>query len=127
MMEIAALIAVGLIGLVILFQIALAFGAPWGKAAWGGGNEGKLPERLRLASAFSALILALAAWVILASAGLIDSTPVPESWLTPLTWALTAYFGIGTVANSISRSKVERLWGPVSLVIAVCCGVVAAS
>jgi len=126
-METAARLAVGLIGLVILFQIALVVGAPWGKAAWGGANDGKLPGNLRLASAMSALVLAFASWVILAGAGLIDSSPVPESWLTPLTWALSAYFGIGAVANSISRSKVERLWGPVSLVIAVCCGIVAAA
>lgn len=126
-METAAIIAAGLIGLLILFQIALALGAPWGKAAWGGGNEGTLPRKLRLASAFSALVLALAAWVILAAAGLIDSSPVPESWLTPLMWGLTGYFAIGALLNTISRSKVERIWGPVSLIVAVCCGLVAAA
>lgn len=126
-METAALIAAGLIGVLILFQIALALGAPWGKAAWGGGHEGKLPRKLRLASAISALVLALAAWVILAAAGLIDSSPVPESWLTPLMWVLTGYFGIGALLNTISRSKAERIWGPISLIIAVCCGLVAAA
>jgi hypothetical protein len=126
-MEIAALIAAALIGLLILFQIALALGAPWGRAAWGGGHEGKLPPKLRLASAISTLVLALAAWVVLAAGGLIDSSPVPESWLTPLVWVLTGYFGIGAVLNIISRSKVERIWGPVSLIIAVCCGLVAAA
>jgi hypothetical protein len=64
--------------------------------------------------------------VILAAAGLIES-PVPESWLTPLVWVLTAYFGMGAVLNTISRSKVERIWGPVSLIIAICCGLVAAA
>lgn len=126
-METAALVAAGLIGLLILFQIALALGAPWGEAAWGGGNKGQLPQKLRLASGISSLVLALAAWVILAAAGLTDSSPVPESWLTPLMWVLTAYFGLGALLNTISRSRLERIWGPVSLVIAVCCAIVAAA
>jgi hypothetical protein len=35
-MQVAAVIAVVLLGVVCLFQIALALGAPLGKAAWGG-------------------------------------------------------------------------------------------
>jgi hypothetical protein len=29
--------------------------------------------------------------------------------------------------NFLSRSAAERVWGPVALVISVCCGIVAAS
>jgi hypothetical protein len=124
--ETAALVAVTLIGVVIVFQIALAAGAPWGSAAWGGRHEGRLPGRLRAASALSTVLLALAAWVILAESGLVDTSPVPDSWLEPLAWVVTAYFAIGAMMNLISPSRVERIWSPVSLIIAVCAGIVAA-
>jgi hypothetical protein len=40
-------------------------------------------------------------------------------------WALTGFFALGAVANFASRSPIERIWGPVALGIAVCCGIVA--
>lgn len=40
-------------------------------------------------------------------------------------WVLTSVFAIGGVANAASRSKVERIWSPVSFGIAVCCGYIA--
>ena len=73
------------------------------------------------------MLLTLMAWIILATAGILATAPVPASWLQPLTWVLTAYFSVGVVMNLISRSRLERIWAPVSLVIAVCCAVVAAS
>ena len=40
------------------FQVALAAGAPWGAAAWGGANSGVLPMGYRVASVGSAAVLA---------------------------------------------------------------------
>jgi hypothetical protein len=41
-------------------------------------------------------------------------------------WVLTAYFGIGVLANAASRSRPERLvMTPVALVLALCCLVIA--
>jgi hypothetical protein len=40
-------------------------------------------------------------------------------------WVLAGFLGIGSVANFISRSKVERIWGPVALGAAICCAVLA--
>ncbi len=126
-METAALIAAGLIGMVILFQIALAVGAPWGQAAWGGQHAGRLPARLRFASVVAALILAVLAWIVLAAGRVTSASPLPESWLGPAAWLGTAYFGLGALVNAISRSRVERVWAPVSLLTAVCFGLVAAA
>jgi hypothetical protein len=44
-----------------------------------------------------------------------------ELWL----WVLAGLFGIGTLANFASRSKIERVWSSITLVLAVCCGVLA--
>lgn len=113
--------------MVILFQVGLAMGAPWGQAAWGGQHAGRLPTRLRFASVAAALILASLAWIVLAAGRVMSTSPLPESWLGPAAWLGTAYFGLGAVVNVISRSRVERVWAPVSLLTAVCFGLVAAA
>jgi hypothetical protein len=126
-MTTAAVAAAGLIGLVIVFQVALVIGAPWGAAAWGGGHPGRLPTRLRVASAGAIVVLVWLAWIVLAAAGTVSASPIPRPWLGSAAWVGTAYFGLGTIVNAVSRSKVERLWAPVSLITAVCYGLVAAA
>lgn len=72
-MTAAAILAVVLIAIVAVFQLALALGAPLGAAAWGGRNQGVLPTRLRIASGLVAIVVyPLIALYVLASAGLID-------------------------------------------------------
>jgi hypothetical protein len=124
-MQIPGTIAVALIGLVVVFQLALVAGAPWGRAAWGGQNPGTLPRRLRLASLVAAAVLLFLAWTVLAASGLMSASLLPRSWLDTATWLITAYFVLGAVVNLISRSPVERVWAPVSLATAVCCALIA--
>ena len=125
-MQVAGIVGVGLIGLVMLFQVGLVAGAPWGAAAWGGQNAGTLPVRLRLASVVAIVILGFLAWLVAAAAGIALLAPLPAAWLTPATWAAAAYFALGAVVNLISRSPIERVWAPVALATAVCCVIVAA-
>lgn len=125
--DFAGVVAVVLLALVAIFQVSLALGAPWGDAAWGGANPGVLPTRLRIASAVAGLIIyPLIGAFILASAGLTTVDWVPGTGAMGI-WVLTGVFTLGALANFASRSKWERIWGPVSLVIAVCCGVIAAA
>ena len=42
-----------------------------------------------------------------------------------LMWVLVGFFALGTLMNLASRSKIERIWGPVSLVLVVYCTIVA--
>ena len=126
-MEIAAIVASVLLSVVAIFQIALALGAPWGDAAWGGANPGVLPRRLRIASAVVGLVVyPLIGCFVLASAGSITADWVPGTGAVGM-WALAGVFTLGAVANFASRSKWERIWGPVSLAIAVCCSLIAAA
>lgn len=123
-MTFAAVLAVVLVAIVAIFQLALALGAPLGRAAWGGRNEGVLPMRLRIASGLAAIVVyPLIALYVLASADLIDLEWLPTA-VTGM-WVLTGFFTLGTVANLASRSKIERIWAPVSLVMAGCCAIVA--
>ena len=124
-MTTAALIAVALLGALVAFQVALAFGAPFGAAAWGGRNPGVLPRGLRIASGIVGVVVyPIMAAVILAAGGVID-----DAWLpiepTVAMWILTAFFAIGAVVNAISRSAPERVWAPVSAALAVCCALIA--
>jgi hypothetical protein len=122
---IAGLIAVFLIGVVTLFQLALAFGAPWGAAAWGGSHPGTLPVRLRVASA----IVALVVYPLIGLSILITSSPVQIGGIPAtgdvMMWLFCGLFSVGAIANFASRSRAERIWGPVSLIIAICCAVIA--
>jgi hypothetical protein len=123
-MTIAAVLAVVLVAIIAVFQLALALGAPLGKAAWGGRNEGVLPTRLRIVSGLAAIVVyPFIALYVLASADLLDLEWLPTG--TTGMWVLTGFFTLGTVANLASRSKIERIWAPVSLATAVCCAIVA--
>lgn len=123
--SVAGIVAVVLLVIVTLFQAALALGAPWGRAAWGGRHDGVLPARFRIASGLAAVVVyPLILLVVLDASGTVDI-----SGLSPgpgVMWGLVALFTIGTLANLASPSKVERIWAPVSLGIAICCAIVAA-
>jgi hypothetical protein len=123
-MTVAAVAAVVLLAVIVLFQLALALGAPFGRAAWGGQHEGVLPTRLRIASALVAVVV----YPILILYVLASGTLVEVGWL-PIgpagMWVLAGFFALGTVANLASRSRPERIWGPVSLVLAVCAAIIA--
>ncbi len=96
------------------FQVGLAAGAPWGAVAWGGSHPGTLPASLRWASAGAAVAWGAVTWAV-ARMGL-PATVASRPWLT----SLSAIGGIGTLLNLLSRSGAERIWAPVSLVVALC-------
>jgi len=95
------------IGLLGLFQLALAAGAPWGRLAWGGGHE-RLPAALRIGSLVSTVVFAVFATIVLDRAGLIAVLPSLEVASTGA-WIIAAYLTLGIVMNAISRSLPERL------------------
>lgn len=124
-MTIAAIVAVALLAVIVVFQIALALGAPLGYAAWGGRHPGVLPMRLRIASGVAALVIyPLIIAAVLASAGLIEADWLPGN-RSALMWGLAGFLGLGALANFASRSRRERLWGPVALAIAISCAIIA--
>ena len=95
------------------FQVALAAGAPWGRAAYGGQHGGVLPGRLRAVSAVAAVGYGVGAAAVLADAG------SPASRNRGFT-VLAAVMSVGALANGASRSPVERVvWTPVTAATAV--------
>jgi hypothetical protein len=123
-MTIAAAIAIGLLAILAMLQLALALGAPLGAAAWGGGHPGILPRRLRIASAVAGvLVYPIIGLVVLSADGMIGAWLPFDS--TVAIWVLVVFFALGAVVNAISRSAPERIWSPVSATLAITCAVIA--
>lgn len=95
-----------LLGLLTVFQIALAAGAPLGAFAWGGQHQGSLPGRLRVASSISVLICLLIAAIMLDRAEVVEWLPRGVSAIAA--WMIFAYFILATIMNLVSRSPKER-------------------
>lgn len=112
----AALVFCVTIGLLGVFQLALAAGAPWGRLAWGGGHE-RLPAAYRVGSLVSILIYAVFATIVLERAGLIAVLTSPEIARVGA-WMIAGYMALGIVMNAISRSLPERfVMTPVAILL----------
>lgn len=121
----AAMVASALLGGVTVFQLLLAFGLPWGAAAWGGQTPGVLPDGFRIASAVSGLVVyPLVIAYVLDASRLLRIAWLPGSGRVAM-WVLFAIFASGTVMNTITPSPIERIWVPVGLVLAICCLIIA--
>ena len=123
-MTVAAIVAVVLLAVIVAFQAALALGAPWGRAAWGGAHE-RLPTGLRIASGFAVVLWLVAALVVLTRAGY-EWSPVPSSVARWGVWVLSGMLRVGTLMNLASRSRLERLiQTPIAAVLSILCLLVA--
>lgn len=93
-----------------LFQVALAVGAPWGAAAWGGTNPGVLPVGMRVASGVSALVWA--GFAAVAAGRLLGPVGRRRMLL-----GIAAYSTVGVALNAASPSGIERaVWVPLTAV-----------
>jgi hypothetical protein len=110
---VSAIIFTALTGIVIIFQGCLAAGVPWGEASMGGRYPGKYPPKMRVVAVLNMLILGFMAAVVLSEASLMFPRLNPTSRIG--IWVIVVFFVMGTIMNSISRSKIERIWAPVAL------------
>jgi hypothetical protein len=102
----------------VVFQIALALGAPWGEYAMGGRYPGQYPRELRVAAVGQAALLAALAVFVLSAAGLV--LPNMADTLPMLIWAVVVFSAFSLVVNVISPSAGERrIWVPVAVVMLV--------
>jgi hypothetical protein len=108
-MSALALAVAALFAGLVLFQAALAAGAPIGHLAWGGRHSGVLPRRLRLASAAS-IAIAVAGVVAALAAGGWLGWPRPATARVVLL-GLAALFALSLAGNLASSSPAERRLG----------------
>ena len=100
----------------VLFQLALALGAPWGEYAMGGKYPGKFPTTIRVAAVIQLLILAFFGMIGLIRSGLILGSFYDFS--TNAIWFVVGFFVLGTIMNLITPSKKERnIWAPITFIL----------
>ena len=119
-------IAVAVIFLSIaIFQVLLSLGFPLGEYAMGGIYK-VLPNKLRIISAFNAMLLIFMGFVFLHHANVFDVFRFLPTDI--LVWVITIFLGINSLANLVSRSKKERfVMTPLSSVAFVLCLYIAIS
>jgi hypothetical protein len=121
----AVLAAIGFAG-IVLFQIALAAGVPWGHAAWGGAHA-DLSTAQRSGSAAAVVVWAAAALIVLGRAGFWGAGRLASLFRWG-TWFFVALSAVGAVLNFASQSRWENLiFGPLALLLAILCTIVARS
>lgn len=115
-----------LIAIVVLFQLALALGAPWGEMAMGGKFPGRFPTAMRVAALFQIVILVFIALIVLARAGIF--LEAFSAFAESAIWGVVIYSLLGTILNIMTPSKKERiLWVPVTMGLLICSAIVAVS
>ena len=121
---IVAIIASVLFFLMSIFQVLLAIGLPYGRAAYGGKYE-TLPKNLRIMSLIAVGIFVFGIIIVLERAEII--TILNNTLLTIIVvWIYAVYLTLNTLMNAVSKSQLEkRIMTPISLVIAVCCFILA--
>jgi len=122
----AVLAASGFFGIAV-FQLALAAGAPWGHAAWGGAHA-ELSTTQRFGSAVAVAFWSAGALIVLGRAGVWRAGARLAPLCRPGTWFLFAVSALSALVNFASPSSWERyLLGPLALLLAILCLVVARS
>jgi hypothetical protein len=126
LVTIAAVVYAVLIGTLVIFQLALASGRPWGEYAMGGRFPGRYPPGMRVTAVFQAVILAAFGLIVLTRAGMVF--PGRFAGSTVMIWVVAGYAVLAVILNLITPSKKERnLWAPVTVVMAAACWIVALS
>jgi len=100
--------------IVIIFQACLAAGLPWGAASMGGKFPGKYPPKMRVVAVANIFVLVLISLIVLVRAEMI--LPQLFSFSRIAIWFVVAFSAIGTILNTITPSKIERIWAPVALI-----------
>jgi hypothetical protein len=108
-------IAVIVTALLAIFQLLLALGLPWGEYAWGGFHR-RLPMKLRIGSALSALIFIFAAVCVLSATE--GFQLIPQAIYDVALPLFTVMFLFSVIGNFNSVSEKEkRVMIPASLLL----------
>jgi hypothetical protein len=111
---------------VMVLQLLLVLGILPITMAWGG-TQTVLTPGLRLAGIAAVVILGIFAYIIRRRAGL-TARGRTSGLIRFLAWVITGYMALNTLGNFASSSTGETLlFGPISVVLALSCLVVAAS
>ena len=120
---VAAIVFTVFTGIVIIFQGCLAAGVPWGEASMGGRFPGKYPSKMRVVAVVNMVILGFIATLVLSEAEILFTRLKSISGVG--IWVVAVFFFAGTIMNTITPSKIERIWAPVTAIQFVACLIIA--
>ncbi|MCB9994518.1 MAG: hypothetical protein H6873_12790 [Hyphomicrobiaceae bacterium] len=101
---------------IVLFQLALVGGAPWGDFALGGQFPGQLPPAIRVVSLVNVLILLLLGTVVAQAAALLNR--LRFTFPRYAMWLVVGFSAVALFVNLITPSAGERMiWAPVAAVM----------
>lgn len=106
---------------VAAFQVALAPGAPFGAAVFGGKaptEAGVLTRAFRSLAGVQAILLLLLGWALLARASVVTIPVLSSEVLAWATWGIVAFLTLNTVANLSAPHPIER-WVMGSITLAL--------
>jgi hypothetical protein len=113
---ILAFVAVGILSLLGVFHLALAFSAPFGRFAWGGYDD-VLPSGLRLRSGVAVLLFIAAIFVELQAGNILTTIDIQIGIASAI--VLILIFFAGFVLSAFSQSVWEKgLMTPVCIALA---------
>lgn len=122
----AAYIFSALTGVTVIFQLGLAIGMPWGELAMGGKFPGRFPPKMRIAAVVQIILLIIITVAVLTRAGIVFNELIQFSKYS--IWFVVAFCLVGSILNTITPSKKERmLWAPVNFLLLACSLVVASN
>lgn len=103
------------VGILILFQLCLAAGLPWGAASMGGKFPGVYPRTMRFVAVINAMVLFTLSCIVLIEAGVFF---IEYRFISSIgIWLVVCYYFLGTILNSITPSKIERIWAPIAAIL----------
>jgi len=102
--------------IIILFQLGLTVGMPWGKASMGGKYPGKYPPKMRVVSLVNIFIMIIIALIVLIKANIIF--PQIKNISGIAIYFVVGFSVLATILNIITPSKIERIiWAPVTTLL----------
>ncbi|MFT5692659.1 MAG: hypothetical protein ACI92E_001995 [Oceanicoccus sp.] len=123
---VAAYLFCAFTAVIVVFQLALALGAPWGELAMAGKYPGRFPAKMRIAALVQTVLLSVLALIVLVRAELVLGEFIELS--RSAVWFVVVIYVVSAILNTITPSKKERMiWAPFAIVQLICSLIVATS
>ena len=104
--------------ILVLFQLGLTIGMPWGEASMGGKYPGKYPPKMRVVSLINSLVLSFIAVIVLIKSEKLF--PQFKSFANFAIYFVVGFSVLATILNIITPSKIEsKLWAPVAILLLI--------
>jgi hypothetical protein len=115
---ISAIVFTTLVVVLVIFQLCLTFGMPWGEASMGGKFPGKYPPKMRIVSLINSLVLIFIALIVMVKADIL--LPQYKSLSDIAIYFVVGFSAVAVILNTITPSKIERkIWLPVAIVLLI--------